>query len=353
MVIKMNENKIEKSVLWYSNNIQFYEPFAKKAEDIIREFLDSKSINYVKVESRVKSIKSFENKLRNRVNYEPKKMQDLAAVRVIGYVNSDLDEIIKCLKYLFDVDEKRSQDKSDSLGSDKVGYRSTHLISKFSNDRVKLPEYKKFDGIFFEIQIRTILQHAWAEISHDRNYRYSDVLPKEIQRRFNLLAGNLESVDNDFNDISKVIDAYIREVSEKTKSGDLDIPINSISLKQFLIKKFGYIPCVMDTFGIDDKSELLINELTDMGINTLTDLNNIIPFQYEKFLKGCNHSDSFAGIIRDLLIINYKEEYFKYAWNGHWDGIEYSTLKMLKEFVINIEEIIEKYNLTTIPDMDF
>ena len=121
----------------------------------------------------------------------------------------------------------------------------------------------------------------------------------------------------------------------------------------YTIKKFGYIPCIMNAFGIDDKSELLINELKDMGINTLTDLDNIIPLQYEKFLNGCNHGTNFAGIIRDLLIINYKEEYFKYAWNGRWDGIEDSTLKMLKEFGINIEEIMEKYKLTTLPDMDF
>jgi len=349
----MNENKIEKYVLWYSNTRQFYEPLAKKAEDIIREFLDSESINYVKVESRVKSIKSFENKLQNGINYDPKKMQDLAAVRVIGYVDSDLNEIIRCLKFLFDVNEKRSQDKSESLGSDKVGYRSIHLISKFSNARIKLPEYKRFDGFFFEIQIRTILQHAWAEILHDRNYKYSGVLPEKIKRKLNLLAGALESADNEFDDISKKIEKYIEEVSEKTKSGDLDIPINSISLKQFLIKKFGFIPCIMNAFGIDDKSELLINELKDMEINTLTDLNDIIPLQYEKFLKGCKHSTNFTGIIRDLLIINYKEEYFKYAWNGQWNGIECSTLKMLKEFGINIEEIIDKYNLTTLPDMDF
>jgi len=76
----------------------------------------------------------------------------------------------------------------------------------------KLPEYTACKDCVFEIQIRTILQHTWAEIEHDKNYKYSGVLPDEIERRLNLLSAVLESADNEFNTISQEIDNYTKSV---------------------------------------------------------------------------------------------------------------------------------------------
>jgi putative GTP pyrophosphokinase len=103
------------------------------------------------------------------------------------------------------------------------------------------------------------LQHAWAEIEHDRNYKFSGILPKGIQRRFNLLAGTLELVDNEFEQISEEIEKYSQEVSAKTKIGELNIPINSTSLTQYMTEKFEAVPLVGKTFA--DLSSQVIEEL--------------------------------------------------------------------------------------------
>ena len=49
-----------------------------------------------------------------------------------------------------------------------------------------------------EIQIRSILQHAWAEIEHDLCYKNSTPLPRKIKRRMYRLAGVLELADKEF-----------------------------------------------------------------------------------------------------------------------------------------------------------
>lgn len=325
-----------------------YELLSKKVVEIIKELLDSEKIDYASIESRAKSIESFKKKLEIGISYNPKEMQDLAGVRIIGYVSSDVNKTIKIIKSLFEIDEKRSIDKSEILGTDKVGYRSVHFVAKFPKERVKLPEFKKFEGMYFEIQVRTILQHAWAEIQHDRSYKFTGVLPKEIERRFSLLSGLLEIADNEFDNISMLIENYSNEVFEKTKSGELDIPINSISLRQFLIEKFGGIPGVEDSFGYPENSKTIIQELKDMGVNTLEDLNNIIPQKYAKVLaKYASKSfeaDNFASIIRDLLVLNYKDKYFKDAWKNHWGSTDKISLYLYEELGINIDEITALYN---------
>ncbi len=74
----------------------------------------------------------------------------------------------KLLRNSFVVHPERSLDKSEELGDSQVGYRSIHLICEMGKDRVTLPAYKPYKGLLFEIQIRTALQHAWAEIDHNR-----------------------------------------------------------------------------------------------------------------------------------------------------------------------------------------
>lgn len=346
-----NEN-IDKHISWYSQQKPLYKMLTEKIRDIIKEVLDSEKINYSNIECREKSIESFRNKLEGDIKFKPQDMQDLAGIRIICYVNSDVNKITQTIKNLFNIDKIRSVDKSTVLGTDKVGYRSVHFVAKLPKERIKLPECKKFKELYFEIQIRTILQHAWAEIEHDRNYKFSGILPEDIQRRFSLLAGNLEVVDNEFDNISKLIEEYSKTVSKKTESGNLDILINSTSLRQYLTDKFGDTPIIKPIFGSrDDISKILISELENMGIKTLKQLDEIIPSKIKKFsIEYKKRGSNFAGIIRNILIIHDVDAYFKKAWNRNWTLMDTISINRYKEFGINIESYLKKYNITTVTE---
>ena len=93
-------------------------------------------------------------------------IKDFAGVRVISYYNDDVDRIAIILNSELDVDPAHSMDKISNLDIDEFGYRPFHLVCKLKEPRIALPEWKRFSGLTIEIQVRSVLQHAWAAISH-------------------------------------------------------------------------------------------------------------------------------------------------------------------------------------------
>jgi hypothetical protein len=65
----------------------------------------------------------------------------------------------------FDVIEK--EDKAERLFAEQAfGYKSVHYLIGLSRRRATLPEYRDCSELCAELQIRTALDHAWAEVDH-------------------------------------------------------------------------------------------------------------------------------------------------------------------------------------------
>lgn len=344
----MYDKNIDESQLWYTEKRALYESFAFKVRDLIKEVLDSEKIPYHTIEARGKSIESFQKKVELGGNYEPKEMQDLAGVRIIAYVSSDVARISEIVKQLVTIDPKLSQDKADILGTDKIGYRSRHFICKLSQDRESLFENKKFKNMRVEIQVRTILQHTWAEIEHDRNYKFSGTLPHEIKRRLNLLAALLEIADNEFDQISGLIESYSQDVSNETKKGNLDIEINSTSLKQFLSEKFADVPGIEEILEREhtNYTSKLIAELKKMGVSTLAELEKLIRKDFtESYKKYRSEKANYQGLIRIIMISSNPEFYFDTVWDHSWNSLNTAFVKILTDLGIDVDALMQKYKL--------
>lgn len=201
------EEEIKNYCKWYSENLHFYEKFRKSIENVIREILNSENAKSHFINSRAKSLESFEKKIRDAIGFDPKMMQDLAGVRIICYVKDDVEKICRIIESNFDIDELRSRNKSKVLEENEVGYRTIQYVAKFPDSRTGLTDFKKYKDQFFEIQVRTILQHAWAEIQHDSMYKNLS-LPKQLRRRYNLISGMLEVSDNEFQELHNQAKKY-------------------------------------------------------------------------------------------------------------------------------------------------
>jgi len=193
----LSEEDIQNNLEWYKNNRYIYEDLSNEAKRIVEKNLNLKGIAYHNIYPRIKSLGSFETKIRKGIHYLPKNMQDLAGVRIICYVKSDVDKVCDIIESNFNIDANKTKNREKILSENKMGYSSIQYVCKLPNLRTKLSENLHLSDRLFEIQVRTILQHAWAEIEHDDLYKNSNKLSGEIKRQFYLVSSILESADNE------------------------------------------------------------------------------------------------------------------------------------------------------------
>jgi len=343
---------IGKATSWYEQNQALFKSLAKKVADILKENVEEKQVQYHSVSFRGKSLESFTAKAEREKYTDPvNQVKDMAGVRVITYLETDVSSIAEIIDGLFDVDWANSLDQSHLLGSDKLGYRSVHYVAKFDKDRCKLPEYKRYEGLPFEIQIRSLLQHAWAEIEHDRNYKFSGKLPTELERRFYLVAGALEMADREFVAIATEIDKYKTGVIQDLRKGELDIEVTTASLTEYLSNRFSVLAKDIPEkrrYGPDDTlAKKIVEELKLFGISTLNQLDKIIPKDFEDNYLDFIDDVTFAGIVRDILMINDIEKYFSVSWQKSWGLTEEGVLKLLDKYGVDTS-YLKKYDIDVV-----
>src|SRR5258708_27891790 len=254
---------------WYASNYEVYSSFTRLLHATVENLLRAAGIEHLSVTSRTKSLNSFIEKITRKEYESVSEVTDLTGIRVITFIESGAAAAAKLLLRCFKVHPEKSLDKSEELGDSQVGYRSIHLICELEKERASLPEYKPFKGLLFEIQVRTVLQHAWAEIDHDRRYKFSGVLPKDMRRRLYLLAGQLEQADKEFARLAVNVDAYSAELQRKKKSRDLDVELSSASLDDYLqsLPTMHRLPPIRKSDPADFAE--VIDELHRFGIDTL------------------------------------------------------------------------------------
>ena len=147
--------------------------------------------------SRAKEPASLLKKLLRKPAHTYESLSDKVGARCIIRYRDDLERVVEVARNLFacgTVDYK-----ADSLGVDQIGYLSVHVdVSLKDND----PLAHEYAGMRAELQIRTLAQHLWSEMSHDSVYKSESVfaqLPAVLTRRINLMAGIIEVADMEFN----------------------------------------------------------------------------------------------------------------------------------------------------------
>lgn len=203
-------NKIEQKQLLekYKNVYYLYASFAEELQNIFVKILKQYKVQIAHIESRAKSPASLEGKLKQKgKKYKPllSEITDLTGVRIVVFSLDDIDIVEKIIRKEFSVDETKSVDKAKELKANEFGYLSKHFIVSLNNEREKLIEYSSYVGLKAEIQVRTVLQHAWAAIEHKLRYKSDVNLPEGLERELNGIAASLESQDNSFR---QIIDKY-------------------------------------------------------------------------------------------------------------------------------------------------
>lgn len=328
--------------LWYDNNIDPYKGLAEIIAVTLKNSLISQKISFVDVPFRHKTKKSFLKKIKDKLSekdYSPASMTDLAGIRVITLIEADVQKVCDLITLMFNVHTADSVNKSEKLGEEKVGYRSVHFVCDVGEKRENLPEFSAYKGLCFEIQVRTALEHAWAEIEHDRGYKLGGKLPSHLNRRFKLLSGLLESADLEFNRLTVEIENYAKEIGINDENNNIDFELTTIGINSLLEEKYSNL-IQINAFDAGMITSEIIKELEDFGIKTLNELDNLIKEVSSSY--RFSDENSYIGFLRDLMLITDMEKYFRHSYSGikyKWgsnnrNGLEFLSQKYSKDEII-------------------
>ncbi len=294
----MEEDRSPFIIKEYSQKLAMYELLTSRLQILVDELLHEANIKVHSAKSRLKDKNSLQKKLNDTIGTYSTlaDITDLVGIRIITYFEDEINKVAKLISDEFDIDFKKSEDKKELLDPDKFGYSSLHYIAKLSPKRLQLTEYKRFADYKFEIQIRSILQHAWAEIEHDLGYKSKIEVPRDIRRRFSRLAGLLEIADDEFIDIRESLIRYKGKIEEQISKEPSAVFIDQVSLFSFVTtnKLIGQldtkIASLLKAKQIIASSNYLANniikKLNSIGLNNMAEListldkykNMIVPF---------------------------------------------------------------------------
>ncbi len=236
------------------------------------------------VQARAKEVSSFAGKIqRPHKGYKDplNEITDFCGVRVITLTLDGVSRICEFIESNFQIYWEHSEDKLDSLGSDTFGYLSAHYIVGFRKD--DFPEEVVPEGLVglrAEIQVRTLLQHAWADIAHEFSYKSAVNLPLAWKRELSRLAALLEEGDQAFDrlqhDLLKYATSYRdhyndEELAEEIERNEIVLEVDpknkevahKLAKLAMTLEDWQKSVDVLSSFGADGTAEMM----RDLGVS--------------------------------------------------------------------------------------
>ncbi len=292
----MNKDEVERCLAEYAKRQPVYGRLAEAVRKLLAKLAEQDGVPTQSTEFREKDPERLRQKLsRPTAVYKSlTDVMDLAGVRVITYYSDHVDQIGEIVESEFEILSEHSVDKRKAVEPDRFGYASLHYICKLSPQRLALPEYKEYQGMLLEIQIRTVLQHAWAEIEHDLGYKTEPEVPYHIRRKLSRLAGVLELADEEFVDIRRKREQYRKEVPKSIASSPEKVSLDKVSISE-LVRSSRLVSEVDDEIAAvpgtkvrpidDDDCGLLARTLSYVGLESVGQVVSEVGRRKEDILK--------------------------------------------------------------------
>jgi len=285
------DSKIDQT---YTIQRPVYEAFTENAHELLRKLIENDGIEVSSIEKRTKSLESLKGKLERgdkAGKYNSlQEITDLSGIRVIAFLKEDCKKISALLGDAFAVDLENSIDKEDDIDPDRFGYQSIHLTLAYRNDRLNLPEFKRFAGLKFEVQVKTLLQHTWSTIDWKLRYKRRSEAPKKLRRRLFRISALLDAADDElsyvYEQVSNIKSYYAHAISREDLSLEMDRDsVDALLTRRAaangsiakLIAKLKPLPSTIQTEQLESRAaELLFLVLKASGITDLRQLDERI-----------------------------------------------------------------------------
>ncbi|MBC7596126.1 MAG: DUF429 domain-containing protein [Kineosporiaceae bacterium] len=305
----------------------------KRYVALVTALLDEAGINYLSVTGRTKSVASFAAKAARSVDGRAAfadpltDITDQIGVRVITYLHSDVAAVADLLAEELAILGDRDLGQ-ETANEGQWGYASRHLLVG-PNPLTGAPATdERLHGRIAQVQIRTVLQHAWAEFEHA--IRYKGTIPKakapELDRRFTLAAGLLELADREFSMIRDELQASVAHERPETDAGDPRI--RSQDLATFLAGRYADAG-----WSRADHYSWVSGLLLELGITSLDELAGMLTSVDGEAINARMDYRYPAGAVRrldDALLAVFGVRYVGLHGNAHREPLLRTRLEKLR-----------------------
>ncbi len=300
---------------------------------LVTTLLDDAGINYLSVTGRAKSVKSFAAKADRTVGGTPvyadplEEITDQIGVRVITYLHSDVTAVADLLGDQLSVLDDRDMGQ-ETASQGRFGYASRHLLIALDPARSAPPAYETLRGRRAQVQVRTVLQHAWAEFEHA--IRYKGTIPEEhapdLDRRFTLAAGLLELADREF---SLIHDRLQAAVTDQHPEQDVSDPrISAQDLATFLAAQYADAG-----WSRSDHYAWISGLLLELGITSLDELAGMLTSVDTTGINarmGYKYPPGAVRRLDDALLAVFGARYLGLHGNAHREALLRTRLEKLR-----------------------
>lgn len=332
-VVTPRDDVVRGAVRGYAEQHSELVQAGREAVALVQGLLDEAGINYLSVTGRTKSVASFAEKAGRTKAGLPlyddplSQITDQLGVRVITYVRDDVDAVADVLAEQVVVHDDRDWGLQ-TANEGRFGYASRHLMIGLDAARNDQADFAHLRGRTAQVQVRTVLQHAWAEFEHD--IRYKGTVPAEhvgeFDRRFTLAAGLLELADREFSEIRERLRGAAPEVSE---AADDDPRLDPRELAAFLAGQYSQA-----SWSRTDHYSWIAGLLLELGITSFVELAEVLSEADEAAIAAAMDYRNPPGAVRrldDALLWVFGERYVTLRQNAHRTALLRHRLERLAD----------------------
>lgn len=304
------------------------EPQYKKLGEIVTDFIKSNITEceiLPEISFRAKELISIIKKIKKKLKekeYSYSHLNDKLGVRIICSFQEEMELIDKFLKKYFRI--IRTEYKKDELNFDTLGYISNHYDACINTNIAEFKDYIEYQNLVFEIQVRTLNQHAWSNTAHSLSYKQDSEIPSKLNRRIYRLLSLYEIADDEISAVNKALlshpDSYIYSILKKLegkiyKFAKIDYDRDtSISATRILMSYFS-----KDEQKIISSEIEQFIELNKPKIQRIFDENRIRFFEFPFLTQP------------EIFIVWFGLEKFSFSIDDNWaNDFDYFELEQIK-----------------------
>jgi putative GTP pyrophosphokinase len=179
----------------YNRLLPDYERLCDEVVFSLTDALKEANVRTHAIPARVKTAQSLATKALDKGWIEPFDVAtDIVGARVVVLFKSDIEPARKVIHNLFNVVKEENVGTAEPA---RFGYSGVHFDA-FIPESDSGRRYRGLHELKFEIQLRTIVEDAWAAVSHVLGYKGTTSIPEHLQRDFHALSGLFYVADQHF-----------------------------------------------------------------------------------------------------------------------------------------------------------